>query len=448
MKPGRNDPCPCGSGKKYKKCCLSSSYVQTGREETVRAALVQDLLRFFKKNFEDSLDDALFDFWDDCDPEKYLNKELIRFADINFWEWIVYDYVIDEENDKTLIDFYMESNRTLNSDEHRILTMMKHSIISLYEVQEIFPEKGLLLKDLLLGGEYDVKEKAATRNLSKWDIFATRLLHVDGSHIMSGSVYPYHLKQKEQILQDINTVFKEYRLDFPEDGWDDFLKRNSELFNFYWYDIIQNPPHLNLATTTGEPFLFSKAVFEIKDEQAVMKGLQMIKGVERDEDGFTWFDKRDKEGSATILGNIVKKEGKLVLECNSKKRLEKGKRLILRHVSGALIHKIDSFQDPMQALKSYEEKPEKETEDGIPMEVKQRVYTTFMQKHCEKWLKENIPALGGYTPLQSVKTREGKNKVIELLKSFENIEEHNKREGRPFYDLSWMWESLGLKKEE
>ncbi|WP_202931241.1 SEC-C metal-binding domain-containing protein [Oceanospirillum linum] len=20
---GRNDPCPCGSGKKYKKCCLS-----------------------------------------------------------------------------------------------------------------------------------------------------------------------------------------------------------------------------------------------------------------------------------------------------------------------------------------------------------------------------------------------------------------------------------------
>jgi len=23
-KPGRNDPCPCGSGKKYKKCCLGN----------------------------------------------------------------------------------------------------------------------------------------------------------------------------------------------------------------------------------------------------------------------------------------------------------------------------------------------------------------------------------------------------------------------------------------
>ena len=24
---GRNDPCPCGSGKKYKKCCLNRQYV-------------------------------------------------------------------------------------------------------------------------------------------------------------------------------------------------------------------------------------------------------------------------------------------------------------------------------------------------------------------------------------------------------------------------------------
>ena len=27
MKTGRNDPCPCGSGKKYKNCCLSPASV-------------------------------------------------------------------------------------------------------------------------------------------------------------------------------------------------------------------------------------------------------------------------------------------------------------------------------------------------------------------------------------------------------------------------------------
>jgi tetratricopeptide (TPR) repeat protein len=29
-KTGRNEPCPCGSGKKYKKCCLNSSKPSTG----------------------------------------------------------------------------------------------------------------------------------------------------------------------------------------------------------------------------------------------------------------------------------------------------------------------------------------------------------------------------------------------------------------------------------
>ncbi len=448
MKTGRNDPCPCGSGKKYKKCCLVTDYVETGREEAIRARLVQELLRLFKKNFTDRLNNAHSIFWDDFDPEEHLNEATLGLADINFWEWIVYDHLVDEENDNTLIDLYMENNKRLSSDEHRILTMMKNSVISLYEVQEVFPEKGLLLKDLLLGGEYDVREKAATRSLTKWDIFAARLLHVDGTYIMSGSVYPYPVKQKERILDDIHEVFEDYKRDYPPDTLDQFLKRNSDGFNFYWYDLIQNPPPLKLATTSGEPFLFSRAIFEIKDREAVINGLKQIEEFEQDKNGFGWFDKRDKDGSATILGNIEIKGDALTLECNSKKRLERGKKLILENTSGAIIHRIDSFQDPMQALKSHEEKPEEKTDNEIPMEIQRQLYTQFMQKYSEKWLKEKIPALDGKTPLQAIKTGEGRKKVTELLKSFENNEEHNKREGRPHYDLSWMWDRLGIKRED
>lgn len=34
-KTGRNDPCPCGSGKKYKKCCLSKDQVSRAIQPTV-----------------------------------------------------------------------------------------------------------------------------------------------------------------------------------------------------------------------------------------------------------------------------------------------------------------------------------------------------------------------------------------------------------------------------
>lgn len=448
METGRNDPCPCGSGKKYKKCCLLTEHVETGREESIRARLVQELLRFFRINLADSLDEAHDYFWGDFEPEKYLNRETFRLAEINFNEWIVYDFIIDEENDKTLIDLYMENNRRLSPDEHRMLTLMKNSIISLYEVQDVFPEKGLLLKDLLLGGEYDVREKAATRSLRKWDIFAARLLYVDGAYIMSGSVYPYPINQKERMLDDLHEEFADYKKGFPNDALDDFLKKNSDIFNFYWSDLIQNPPPLKLATTSGEPFLFSKATFEIKNKEAAISGLKQIEGFEQDKDGFGWFDKRDKDGSATILGNIEIEGDTLILECNSKKRLEKGKQLILKNASEAVAHKMDSFQDPMQALKSQEGKPERKSESKIPMEIQQQIYTQFMQKHSEKWLKDKIPALDGKTPFQAIKTAEGREKVAELLKMFENSEEHNKREGRPFYDLSWMWDRLGIKREE
>ncbi len=70
-----------------------------------------------------------------------------------------------------------------------------------------------------------------------------------------------------------------------------------------------------------------------------------------------------------------------------------------------------------------------------------------MQKHYEKWFTDKLPALNGQTPLEAVKTEEGKLKVIDLLKWLENSEERNKREGRPFFDIAWMWERLHLIRE-
>ena len=51
MKIGRNDPCPCGSGRKYKKCCL-------GKPETLNVSDSYTYLFDLKREFEnyDQLD--------------------------------------------------------------------------------------------------------------------------------------------------------------------------------------------------------------------------------------------------------------------------------------------------------------------------------------------------------------------------------------------------------
>jgi len=446
---GRNDPCPWGSGKKYKKCCLAKTFVQIGKEETIRKRLVDNLMEFYNKNFQDTIEAAHAMFWDDFMPQEHLQGHFLDIAYQNFFEWITFDFVIDHDENKTLIDLYMEQNKRLTQDEHNVLTKMKDSVISLYEVQEVFPEKKLLLKDLLMGGEYDVKEKAATRGLKRWDIYAARLLMIDGQYIMSGSIYPYHLNFKQKILDDIMEEYREYREDFPDATMDMFLKESGDIFNFHWYDAIHNPVFPKLYTTTGEPVLFSMAMFEIKDMAVVVETVPKIKGFEEHDEGYTWYGKRKPDGSATILGTVRIQDNRLVLECNSKKRLERGKKLIVKAMADAVIHKLDTFQDPMEAIKAHKEKTPKTPtrDDELPMEVKQQAYTQYMQNHYEGWFHDRIPALDGKTPLEAIRTEDGKEKVIELLKLYENGEERNKEEGRPYYDLSWVWQRLGIEKE-
>ena len=40
---GRNDPCPCGSGKKYKRCCIDTAVAETSSEPTHPVILVSEV---------------------------------------------------------------------------------------------------------------------------------------------------------------------------------------------------------------------------------------------------------------------------------------------------------------------------------------------------------------------------------------------------------------------
>ncbi|MBF0553249.1 MAG: SEC-C domain-containing protein [Nitrospirae bacterium] len=448
-KAGRNDPCPCGSGKKYKKCCLVETFVTAGKEDTIRKNLIDALMRFYDNNYSDTIKEARLMFWEDFEPQEYLeDKEDLDFAVHNFFEWIVFDFVIDPDDNKTLIDLYLEQNTKLTQDQHKVLNMMKNACISLYEVQEVFPEKGLLLKDLLMGGEFDVKEKSATRSVNKWDIFGTRLLLIDGHYIMSGAIYPYSIGMKNEILEDIHYEYNSYINAFPDTTMDQFLKDNGDLFMSYWYEPFLHSPALpSLKNTSGEPLLFSKAIFEINKQDAVRTGLTTIEGFEQNQDDFTWYDKKTEDGDAIVLGRVEIQGDKLILECNSKKRLKRGKKLILDALQDAVTHKMDTFQEPMEAIKTYKEKSPQAAENDLPMDVQQQLYSQFMDKHYKNWFNDRIPALDNKTPLEAIKTEEGKKKVIELLKLYENVEELKKKKERPYYDIAWVWQRLGIDNE-
>jgi len=71
-KTGRNDLCPCGSGKKYKKCCLgkvlpaepvkpSTSLVTAGYEPEIFNSLNDVLLSLRNEGYEPVISDHIYD---------------------------------------------------------------------------------------------------------------------------------------------------------------------------------------------------------------------------------------------------------------------------------------------------------------------------------------------------------------------------------------------------
>ena len=65
MKIGRNDPCPCGSGKKYKKCCLDKD--EKKRRED---AIPIETEKGFAYLYENDDEPRLFDDYDDYDDNE------------------------------------------------------------------------------------------------------------------------------------------------------------------------------------------------------------------------------------------------------------------------------------------------------------------------------------------------------------------------------------------
>jgi hypothetical protein len=212
-----------------------------GKEENLKVSLFQSIIRYVRENHAEAIDKAYEYFWDGSQPDEFMGGIALELGFINFEDWLVFDYKVNEDN-KTFIDIYIKDFGGLKGEELALLQKIKSSVLSLYEVESVSKDRRVLLKDLLLGGEYSLKEKTLTKGLNKGEIFAARLLNVDGSHTMSVCVYPYSAAQKKKVLDRINIEFSRFVRNVNSDGsMRDYLKNYGDIFNLIWMDFIINP---------------------------------------------------------------------------------------------------------------------------------------------------------------------------------------------------------------
>jgi hypothetical protein len=211
---------------------------------------------------------------------------------------------------------------------------------------------------------------------------------------------------------------------------------------------------LRVVSAEGDPLVFSKAFYQVLDEAALLKALDSARALEREgtsdgseekADRFAWLEEPEsEEGPRRSLGSLTVDRGRLTLECSSRQRLERGKRLLEDLAGPALKSLGDQFEDLKTAMGKMKDSPRKAQKPPIPREVEFELVGKVLAEHYRKWPDHPLPALDGRTPREAVSSPEGKAKVEEVLRLIENGEERKRLAGEPWFDVSRLRAELKM----
>jgi hypothetical protein len=440
--PGRNDPCWCGSGKKYKKCHLDSD--ETPGPQSAAPAIPGEFV-----GLRNRLGKFLMETASKRDTrlahEEFFGGGPVEDDQMPLIDWMMHDWVPPRLGRTIMQEYLRERGASLAPRERELVESWSLSFVGLYEVREVKVGSGLEVKDLVTGDVFFVHDVSLSKKLVRWDGLLARVVPGERGHEFSGVGINVPRKQ----LEPLRAWMEEDRLRTGM-RWPEYLKRNLPRIRRQPGELhAEWVESLRLSNTDGEELLFSKAVYRVVDREKLTAALRSCPEISKDDEGqrYVWLRGPAGEEGRTVLGSIRVEGAELAFESNSKQRHERSKRMLAKLAGPALKHVRDEFttQREMKRRTLNDPRPAEPVRDEIPPEVRHKLITEHMEKHAAKWPDTALPALGGRTPREAVKTAAGRLKVSALLRDFENLEEHKRQAGEPFYDVARLRAELGLK---
>lgn len=445
--PGRNDPCPCGSGKKYKQCCGRADRVTPeGTYERIRrldGAASDGIGRLFKRmrSREDFLAaHAAFHpgqegVLDPDDPE-------VEF----FLRWLYYDW-LPEDGDPPAEAFIESADTRVDPDVFTLVEKTIESPYSYLQVTAVRPGESFDVRDILRKREFTIIERGATQTARPGHILYARVVEWDGVHFMMGNgpqVIPAeylgeiadlrdgYLKEKgtpgEPIPdEDLLTIEGDLRLTYF-DLRDGILQRKTD---------IQN--------TDGDPMLFHTIRYEVTsfdqafavlkdlDPDATEEELMDASGDDPEPAGnaaVIHWSKRKKKGPPgdDIVQAVIRIRGnELIVEVNSAKRAARVRKEIGMRLGKDAIYLGTEIATPEGAMKKARQsggsddaaKRADEQARLMALPEVQAKLKEMLDRHWATWPDTPIPALRGMTPRHAARDPRGRELLESLLLDFE-----------------------------
>ena len=458
--PGRNDPCPCGSGQKFKRCCLPKEDATWAVYTRIREAEGRVVGRLFKfaigKWGERWFSEAAATFYLGGEAPETLTDD--PDFDLVFLPWLVFHFGPDpgekgapEGLDGGSVGEYFLAHHVheLKAIEEELLRASVASPFSFYQVVGTTPGRSMDLRDVLTGRAVTILERAGSASCEPGALLYGLVVQV-------GTVWVQVGLGHWQIPPEWHTAIIDFRNRHLAKRLltDDELVRYEDDIRGFYLDLAQrlaHPTRPTLVNTDGELIEPTTLEFELRcaPQRAFDRLHQLAYGHEREDllsgaarsdSGelesveFPWAKKgnrKHKDWENTILGHLTIAPGRLTVFVNSRQRADRFRREVARRL-GADVVFAGSRAEPIEAaMKAGSPGTAKrvtvpETLQSValdppeldPPEIREAL-KQMLARHWEAWLDERVPALGNRTPRQAAKTKLGRERLEALLGSFE-----------------------------
>lgn len=383
---GRNSPCPCGSGKKYKACHL-------GKEEVSLADrapwLYEKHIRYVRTRTPVLLDDVAEHIAGDS---LQLYYELLDTP-------IVVDLVLHElEVDQ---DFLEGRGPFLPDDEQLLAAQWALVDRGVYEVEDVRrrPDGGeLRLRDLGSGEVVVVSQVHVGDQIRPGMLLLGRPLPVGDTYRAFSGFWPLDPSPTNAAIEAVAAADVEVLCDLM--------------------GARLRPP--TISNTDGEVMEWHRITWSVPPDPESVAAVLAASGLRGPDpgstpDGSRWHLVRDTANQPdTIIAVIDVRPGEdgteVVVEVNSEERAEELDELVEGWFPDAEL--IDDEILDLDKVQPPGELPE--LDDPAVREVLE----ARMAKYEEQWLDEHVPALQGRTPREAVQDPIGREEVLRLLASF------------------------------
>jgi hypothetical protein len=456
MKLGRNDPCPCGSGKKYKHCCLKAGTASAAapadltwrRMRRLLDGFPDEMLRFTVQAYGPS---AVHEAWDEFtglnDLEFDPNTPLMQLFMPWFSNCWAPDPVSTEVVNKSLHGvsptkaYLATEGRRLDPLLRRYLESLLTAPFTFFEVLACDPGTGMTLRDVMTQEQHAVTERGASQGMQLGDLLFGQLASVDRLTMLEASncfaIPPMEkapiIKLRAHIASAHPVITHQVLRD-----WDfELLALFHEIA-----DRLFNPRLPILQNTDGEPLSPHKLVFYLKaPPQAAFDALKHLALDEPDEDlladatrdsedrltgvRFSWKKRGNKKHAGwdnTVLGWIEIDGACLIAEVNSKARADAIRKKIEKALGAGVRYRASEIQSLEKMLADQRAaggarggaaSEESDRLAELP-EVREKI-SEMMAAHWEHWVNEPLPILGGRTPMDAIKDPDDREIVESLV---------------------------------